>query len=278
MQKIASLEIYAAPGVDHAITVSEVRCAIRNLKTGKAPGVDLITAELLKTLLDEDEEEDPPMLTELVRILNRVLDLGKVPKEWQEAIVRPAFKAGDRAAWDNYRLISLTSVVGKLFEAVIATRLERAFAGEGLLSEHQYGFRRGRSCEHAQWVLAETIKARAARNLETHVAFLDAKKAYPSVHRAAMMSKLHSMIAKLQDANPDKQSKVWRIIRQMYDNVTSVIRVTPTDGEPGDSDPYAVNEGLREGSALAPMLYTICHKRHRRATRGSRRETRARWI
>ena len=42
----------------------------------------------------------------------------------------------------------------------------------------------------------------------------------------------------------------------MYDNVTSTIRVTG-DGVEVDSEDYEVSHGLREGSALSPLLYTI---------------------
>ena len=52
---------------------------------------------------------------------------GEMPEEWQKAIVKPIFKSGDRHDWANYRLISLISVVGKLFEAVIAARINDAF-------------------------------------------------------------------------------------------------------------------------------------------------------
>ena len=42
----------------------------------------------------------------------------------------------------------------------------------------------------------------------------------------------------------------------MCDNATSSIRVT-TDDEEVDSEDYEVNHGLREGSALSPLLYSI---------------------
>jgi len=55
---------------------------------------------------------------------------------------------------------------------------------------------------------------------------LDVHKAYPATYRSAIMCKLGALINKLPGANAGKQSKTWRIIKKMYDNVTSTIRVT----------------------------------------------------
>ena len=94
--------------------------------------------------------------------------------------------------WKNYRLISLLSVVGKLYESVLANRLSclldgRDRRGDHLLSQFQGGFRRGRSCQHQSWVLSELIKSNARRGKKTYVAFLDVRKAYPTCRRAAML-------------------------------------------------------------------------------------------
>ncbi len=67
--------------------------------------------------------------------------------------MKTLFKKGDRHSWKNYRLISLLSVVGKLYESVLANRLSclldgRDRRGDHLLSQFQGGFRRGRSCQH----------------------------------------------------------------------------------------------------------------------------------
>ena len=42
----------------------------------------------------------------------------------------------------------------------------------------------------------------------------------------------------------------------MYNNVISAGRAT-TNGEDADSEGYRVDLGLREGSSLSPLLYTI---------------------
>ena len=153
------------------------------------------TRELLRAAIDRENEDD--MVNELTRIFNLIVESGEAPEEWCRAVVKPLFKDGDREDWTNYRLISLISVVGKLFETVLPHRTERALSEEGLLTEFQCGFRPEHCCGHAQFILSETMKARAARTLDTHVALLDARKAYPATYRSAIMSKLGASINKL---------------------------------------------------------------------------------
>ena len=93
------------------------------------------------------------MLVSLAVIFSQCLRESRNPADWQIALVKTLFKKGDRHSWKNYRLISLLSVVGKLYESVLANRLSclldgRDRRGEHLLSQFQGGFRRGRSCQH----------------------------------------------------------------------------------------------------------------------------------
>ena len=88
------------------------------------------------------------------------------------------------------------------------------------------------------------------------MALLDVRKAYPTTYRPAIISKLNDMINKIPGAEANKQSRTWGVIREMYNSVISAIRAT-TNGEDADSEDYRVDQSLREGSALSPLLYTI---------------------
>jgi len=59
----------------------------------------------------------------------------------------PTYKGGDRSAVSNYRPISLTSVVCKQQEHVIATCLRQVWDINNWLYEGQLGFRSRYSCE-----------------------------------------------------------------------------------------------------------------------------------
>ena len=132
MDRIESPEVYDAPVVDQPIQYHEVVRAIQRMKNGKVAGNDQITRELLRAAIERETEGD--MVNYLTRIFNLIVDSGEAPEEWCRAIVKPLFKDGDREDWTNYRLVSLTSVVGKLFEAILAHRIERALSEGDLLT------------------------------------------------------------------------------------------------------------------------------------------------
>ena len=71
---------------------------------------------------------------------------GKLPSAWKSAVVKPIFKKGDKHSPGNYRPVSLTSVICKLFEGIVRDTLTNHLSMNNLLSDHQYGFTKVRSC------------------------------------------------------------------------------------------------------------------------------------
>ena len=55
----------------------------------------------------------------LADIFKMSVSTGEVPDDWRIAHVVPLFKKGSKSNAGNYRPVSLTSVVGKLLEAVV---------------------------------------------------------------------------------------------------------------------------------------------------------------
>ena len=59
----------------------------------------------------------------LTILFNKSLNSGRVQDIWKLANVMPIQKKGDKALSNNYRLISLTPVVGKRMETLIRDKL-----------------------------------------------------------------------------------------------------------------------------------------------------------
>ena len=55
----------------------------------------------------------------LTKLFNLSLQTSIVPQDWRDANVFPLFKKGSRAKAENYRPVSLTSIIGKLCESII---------------------------------------------------------------------------------------------------------------------------------------------------------------
>ena len=61
------------------------------------------------------------MIPYLARLLDITVNNGTITRDWKKAIVVPIHKGGDRSVVKNYRPVSLTSVVCKQMEHVIAS-------------------------------------------------------------------------------------------------------------------------------------------------------------
>ncbi|XP_022838082.1 uncharacterized protein LOC111365117 [Spodoptera litura] len=94
----------------------EVYRTLRDLDVNKASGPDGIPALVLKTCAPELS----PILTRLFRLS---LETGLVPVAWKLANVQPVPKKGSRADPNNYRPISVTSILCKSMERVLNNRL-----------------------------------------------------------------------------------------------------------------------------------------------------------
>ena len=68
--------------------------------------------KLLKEIVDQ-------ISTPLAKLFNLSLEEGIVPSEWKEANITLLFKKGSRNKPENYRPVSLTSVICKLLETLI---------------------------------------------------------------------------------------------------------------------------------------------------------------
>ena len=65
---------------------------------------------------------------------------GVFPDDWKCARVTP-FKQGESFDLDNYRPISVISVVAKVFEKIVCDQLHNFLNSEEIISKQQSGFR-----------------------------------------------------------------------------------------------------------------------------------------
>ena len=117
----------------------------------------------------------------------------RVPVDWTRGLVVPLYKDGDKYVGDNYRGITLLSVVGKLYTVVLNRRLSKWCEQKGVLVDEQAGFRVNRSTIDQIYALREVIQGRRKMRLNTYCCFLDIKKAYDTVFREGLWRRLREV-------------------------------------------------------------------------------------
>lgn len=120
------------------VTCLQVECLLWELDTKKATGLYDVSLLILKCCVSE--------LSVLLMIIFSAYKWKNTwPSVWKETRVVPVWKRSFRSDPKNYRPISLLSVMGKVFERVIAKVVCRHLSNINLLSDQQFGFRPGRS-------------------------------------------------------------------------------------------------------------------------------------
>ena len=103
---------------------------IANFKNGKAAGLDKIISELIKAL-------DDITLHIFALLSNKILDNGVFPEEWTLGVVVILYKEGERSDLNNYRGITLLSMLGKILVGVLNNRLTEFVKPTDILVENQ---------------------------------------------------------------------------------------------------------------------------------------------
>ena len=81
-----------------------------------------------------------PLVKPLCALFSFAFECGQIPDDWRVANIIPVFEKGCSSVCSNYRPISLTSVICKLFERVVKDQVLNYLHRNKLISQHQHGF------------------------------------------------------------------------------------------------------------------------------------------
>ena len=146
------------------------------------------------------------MLKELVNNISRAIAFlliksmgqGVIPKDWKRANVSPIYKKGSRNCAENYRPISLTSLICKLMETFVKRAIMNHLTDLNPLSDKQYGFINGRSTTTELLRYSDKCIEIIANGGVVDSIYLDFAKAFDSVPHRRLIGKLDSYGIKIQ--------------------------------------------------------------------------------
>ena len=126
----------------------------------------------------------------LSHLISASLTQGVFPSSLKLAKVIPLHKGGSRVDIGNYRPISLLSCFSKIFEKAMHFRLTSFLQQNNIISNSQYGFRSGHSCEHALLDAQNKITAALDRKKIALLLLIDFSKAFDMVDHGILLNKL----------------------------------------------------------------------------------------
>jgi hypothetical protein len=217
-----------------SVTVELVDECIRSMKLGKAAGPDNLTSEHIV--------HAHPYLVMLLCDLYQVLaEIGYVPDEFGQGTIIPLVKdySGNLSDMSNYRAITISPVISKLFELVILKVCSKCLISDDL----QFGFKVGVGCAEAIYTLRTTIDYFNSNGSTVYVAALDISKAYDRVNHYKLFSTL------IEVGLPK-----WFIdlLVCWYEKLFVRVRWNGCY-----SFEFGVQSGVRQGSSLSPSVFNI---------------------
>lgn len=215
---------------------SEINNTIVHLKDKSSVGWDSIPTSLIKAARHV-------LVPILKMIFNLCLESGIFPDCFKKAIVHPIYKSGDRDSSANYRPISILSVVSKIFEKILNSRLLSYLNTHNILSPNQFGFRREVGTEDAVLDLTNSIVRHLDKKQKTLAIFLDLCKAFDTVSIPLLLAKLEKIGIRGIALNIFESYLTNRTQSVVIDGIKSV--------------EVPIIFGVPQGSVLGPTLFLI---------------------
>ena len=214
---------------------SELQHALKTLKSGKAPGPDGITTEMLRA--------GGSHLHELLRKLaNLIIATRYIPEQLVISEIILLFKKGDLLDCGNFRPISLLCHVYKLLMLVIYNRIKTPLTNA--LQSEQAAYQRGRGTVEQVQILQQVIEKCNEFQRPSVICFVDFTKAFDSIDQ----QKLWNTLKEYTSLNPGYINLLAKLYEQSKTRVRTGIGLTEI---------IDLLKGVKQGDVASAILFCI---------------------
>ena len=152
-------------------------------------------------------------------------------------------KTGELNNPDNSRGITLNSGISKLFTKLLNNRLTEVIENKNLLKHNQIGFRKGFCTADLVITVKTLIDKYLSQNKKLYLCFVDFKKAYDTVWRIGLLSKLQSY---------GISNRFINLLYSMYSKTKSSVQL-----QNGLTETFPSTIGLKQECNLSPVLFNL---------------------
>ena len=218
----------------HSIDNDLVKKCVKSMKSGKIDPIYNISSDCLKN--------GPDILyIILAQIFNLMISHGTSCHKFNSSIIVPIIKNKRKSSniSSNYRAISLSSIMCKLFESILSHKLDN----EIVSNDYQCGYKANYSTTLCSFLVNQTIQYYSSNGSNAYTLFLDASKAFDRVKHDLLFQRLLDIgVCPLY----------VRIISIMYSFNNAKVKWK-------DSFSFSFNltNGVKQGGNFSPKLFSI---------------------
>lgn len=216
----------------------DVRRILQRKSSNSAPGPDGLCYGMLKKLHCTHHF--------MATLFSKILVGGIPQSSWTLSKIVLLHKQGYTSIPGNFRMIALSSVVGKIYHQILAERFEHYVRNNKLIDcRFQKAFVQGISgCTDHNVIVHEIIRHAKSNSRTAHISWFDLEDAFGSVQ--------HDLIF-LMLARLNVPEAIQHYIKNLYSSLSG--RAVTKDWT---SKEFGFKKGIFQGDPLSPLIFILC--------------------